>query len=95
MQEGNYCSIVIKPILNIYWQEPGVVPRTHQGCQIGHFCGQIKLINRSFAAIECHSLLWSKATTFFKSQRGYPRPSAATVHYNQRPQLRMEDGDNK
>jgi len=35
-----------------------------QRCQIGHFCGQIKVINRSFVAFGCHSLLWPKDTVF-------------------------------
>ena len=33
-----------------------------QGSQIGHFVTKLKLQTRSFAATECHSLLWPKAT---------------------------------
>ena len=36
------------------------------GCQIGHFCEQINVTNRSFTVSSHHSLLWTKATTFFK-----------------------------
>ena len=57
-----------------------------QGCQIGHFCDQIKVTNLSFAAFGLHSSLWPKATTFLRSQRGYSRPSASTVCCGQRPQ---------
>ena len=57
-----------------------------QGCQIGHFCGHIKVTNISFAAFGRRSSLWPKATTFLKSQRGYLRPLAATVCCGQRPQ---------
>ena len=33
-----------------------------QGSQIGHFVTKLKSQTRSFAAAECHSLLWPKAT---------------------------------
>ena len=57
-----------------------------QGCQIGHFCDQIKVTNRSFAAFGRHSSLWPKATIFLRSQKDYSRQEAAIVRCGQRPQ---------
>ena len=51
-------------------------------CQLGD---QIKVPKWPFATFGYHSLLWSKAITSLRSQRGYSQPGATTVCCGQRP----------
>ena len=44
------------------------------------------ILNLTFVAEGCHSLLWSGDTMFERSQRGYLRKKTVTVCYGQRPQ---------
>ena len=50
-------------------------------CSIHYICH-----SRSFTVTGHHSSLWTKATTFLRSQRGYLWPLLATVYSGRRPQ---------